>query len=336
MSEPIDIVYCWCDGTDPNWRAARTACALRYGVQLKGEAYDERRTQTNDDLRYSLRSLERNAPWLRTVLLVLNDEATPPPWLRTDHPRLRIVRLGEFLPPEFLPCFNSVVIERFLYRIPGLSERFLYANDDMHFNRPAAPSFFFAGDGYPICRFTYTPIPLDGSGEMTMYRRLVLNADDLVSRKFGLRGEYAKAYHHWPQHNIDAYLKSDYAACAELFHEELDATTCFPFRRESDVERTLFMRYALCVGHGHFRYARRGASLNRPWFKRLLRPGFADSLEFNRGKWRQALPMLRKFKPTLFCINDTDGGYSPENSRKLQDLYRGLFPEPSSFERKDS
>lgn len=330
--EPIDIVYAWCDDADPVWRAKRLACAARVGLALSSEGRNPARFRTNDDLRYALRSLETCAPWVRKVHLVVDDDSALPDWLKTDHPKLNVVRHGAFLPESVLPCFNSYVIELYLHAIPGLSERFLYANDDMMFCRPVRPDFFFAADGYPICRYTLTRIP---EREGSNYRHCILNAETLLERHFGVRGIYAKAFHHWPQHNVDAYLKSDYAECFRLFEKVLRRTTHASFRTDDDCQRTLFMGYALCVGHGHLRYARRGASLSRPWYKRILRPGYADSLVFQDEKWRQASAYLEKFRPGLFCVNDTDGGYSEEKSEMLQEFYRSLFPKPSSFERRE-
>lgn len=327
--EPIDIVYLWCDDADPDWRAKRLACAKRIGRELSAADGDAVRFLTNDDLRYALRSLEVCAPWIRKVHLLVDDDATLPSWLDTGHPKLNVARHRAVLPSSALPCFNPYAIELYLHAIPGLAERFLYANDDMMFYRPVPPDFFFAADGYPICRYTLTRIP---DREGTNYRRAVLNAENLLASRFCVRGVYAKAFRHWPHHNVDAYLKSDFAACFRLFAEDLRRTTHTPFRTDDNCERTLFMGHALCVGRGHLRYARRGSSLSRPWYKRLLRPGYADSLVFQDGKWRQASAYLEKFKPGLFCVNDTDGGYSEEKSEQLQEFYRSLFPKPSSFE----
>lgn len=331
-AEPIDIVYTWCDDADPVWRAKRLACAERVGRILPAGGQDAVRFRTNDDLRYALRSLENCAPWVRKVHLVVDDAAALPVWLDADHSKLNVVRHSAFLPESALPCFNSYVIELYLHAIPGLAERFLYANDDMMFARPIRPDFFFAADGYPVCRYTWTRIP---EREGSNYRRCILNAEELLERHFGVHGAYAEAFRHWPHHNVDAYLKSDYAECFRIFEASLWRMTHAPFRTDDDCERTLFMGYALCIGHGHLRYARRGASLNRAWYKRFLRPGYADSLVFQDGKWRQATAYLEKFKPGLFCVNDTDGVYSEEKSERLQEFYRSLFPKPSSFERSE-
>lgn len=44
---------------------------------------------------------------------------------------------------QFLPTFNSLSIETCLFRIPGLSENFVYFNDDFFLMRPVLPSDWY-------------------------------------------------------------------------------------------------------------------------------------------------------------------------------------------------
>ncbi|WP_367891009.1 hypothetical protein [uncultured Dialister sp.] len=56
--------------------------------------------------------------------------------------------------PNLIPCFNSSVIEAYIWRIPSLSEHFLYGNDDMFFYKPLSPDFFFT-QGKPIAHLKF-------------------------------------------------------------------------------------------------------------------------------------------------------------------------------------
>ncbi|MBQ1770769.1 MAG: hypothetical protein II000_02330 [Clostridia bacterium] len=98
------------------------------------------RFRDNKELMYSLRSVEKYAPWIRNIFIVSN--SSMPAWLNTDHPKLHIISHETIMPADSLPCFNSYVIESYLHRIPGLSEIFLYANDDMFFGNHVSPDFF--------------------------------------------------------------------------------------------------------------------------------------------------------------------------------------------------
>ena len=145
----IDLVYLWVDGNDPVWLTKKNEF-LPADRQVDPQVAGECRYVENDELRYSLRSVEKFAPWIRRVYIVTDDQT--PAWLDTSNLRIRVVSHREIMPAEILPVFNSCTIELFLPRIPGLAEHFLYANDDMFFSRPVDPGFFFDWQGRPIVR----------------------------------------------------------------------------------------------------------------------------------------------------------------------------------------
>ena len=66
-----------------------------------------------------------------------------PKWLNTNHPKLNIVKHSDYIPSQYLPTFNSHTIELNIHRIKGLSEFFVYFNDDMFLTRRAKPTEFF-------------------------------------------------------------------------------------------------------------------------------------------------------------------------------------------------
>tara|TARA_R110002050_G_scaffold150757_1_gene277697 strand:- start:234 stop:554 length:321 start_codon:yes stop_codon:yes gene_type:complete len=81
-------------------------------------------------LRYSLRSIMKFAGWVRHIYIVTNGQV--PSWLDVSHPRITVVAHEEiFTDPSDLPTFSSPAIEVHLHRIPGLSNRWIYFNDDV-------------------------------------------------------------------------------------------------------------------------------------------------------------------------------------------------------------
>lgn len=56
---------------------------------------------------------------------------------------ISIVDHRAIIAEEFLPTFNSHVIEAHLHKINGLSEHFIYFNDDVFVGRPLHPGHFF-------------------------------------------------------------------------------------------------------------------------------------------------------------------------------------------------
>ena len=86
-----------------------------------------------------------------------------PRWLDVAADGLVLVHHDAIL--EQLPTFNSFAILSALHRIPGLSQRFLYIEDDMLFGAPVTEDDFLHSDGrlrlYP--RLGFTQSPADGN-----------------------------------------------------------------------------------------------------------------------------------------------------------------------------
>lgn len=308
----IDLVYLWVDGSDPAWMAKRNAFMGK--PTESSQANCKGRTSNNDELKYSLRSVEAYAPWIRKVFIVTDNQR--PAWLNTTNLKANIVDIAEIMPEECLPCYNSALIEHFLYKIPGLSEHFLYANDDMFINKPTVPSFFFAEDGLPIVRLIhsrsrdfflsfkekYIGIPLKN------YMLTIRNSAKLVEKKLGVY------YAGKPHHNMDAYLKSDFQKVEQMFKDEIKKTHSNHFRSDNDLQRCLHSYAALAENRGHLLYVTQKTS-------------FRFHIQ-KEGHYRK----LAKYNPVLFCMNDSE--YATDDDRKRVTAFLAKrFPEKSQFEK---
>jgi UDP-N-acetylglucosamine-lysosomal-enzyme len=173
---PIDAVYTWVNGSDPIWNSERDFWYQRWIQEYDGPDRNIQNRQKsgsdgdhdgssadnhfrdNDELRYSLRSLERYAPWIRQVYLVTNGQV--PSWLDLNNPRIKIVKHSDiFQNSSHLPVFSSTAIESNLDRIPGLSDVFLYFNDDTFLAAPIWPDDFITPDGVQTIYLSH-PVPL--------------------------------------------------------------------------------------------------------------------------------------------------------------------------------
>ncbi|WP_420450893.1 stealth family protein [Ilumatobacter sp.] len=142
---PIDVVYTWVDGDDPEWRRRRDR-ALGVAASTSRDGSSSERYRSFDELRYSMRSLWQNVAWVGTIHLVTDRQV--PAWLDVDHERMRVVDHTEiFGDPAALPTFNSHAIESQLHHIDGLAEHYLYLNDDVFFGRPAEWSTYVDRSG---------------------------------------------------------------------------------------------------------------------------------------------------------------------------------------------
>lgn len=307
----IDLVYLWVNGNDPKWIAKRNACI---GEPSKAEENCKGRYVNNDELKFSLRSVEKYAPWIRKIFIVTDDQA--PEWLDTSHPKIQIVDHTEILPPECLPCFNSVVIEHHLHRIPGLSEHFLYANDDMYINKPVTPETFFDKDLLPKMRLNRRPFrkltllyrtKVLGK-RLRNYNQTIHNAALLVEQKYGIY------YNGKTHHNIDAYLKSGYRHAREVFDNEIKATLSNHVRSSNDIQRNIYSYVALAEKRAHLCYV-------------TQRTSFRFHID-NRKLYRK----FDRYNPMLFCMNDSQ--YANDEDRKCAVVFLNkLFPDKSRFEK---
>lgn len=308
----IDLVYLWVDGSDPVWQKKKRA--FTGTVSDDSETNNIGRYINNDELKYSMRSVVKHAPWIRKIYIVTDGQK--PDWLDIHHEKIQLVDHQEIMPQEILPCFNSMVIEYFLYKIPGLSEHFLLANDDMFFNADLSPDYFFAKDGYPIIRlkrkyfgrWSYRWKQLTGK-KLGQYRNQVTESALLVDKKFG------KYYASIPHHNIDAYKKSDYQkAVEEVFSDQVEKSKLSRTRTYGDLLRSAFGYYALAIKHGHVRYVSREDSLRLLTYKH----------DFNA--------YIQRYQPKLFCINDNEK-VNNEHRKKIKPFLEEHFPTKAPFEK---
>ena len=146
---PIDGVFTWVDSSDPAWRASQSAYAAAQGVAFEAARYPHPRF-VDVELRRSVSLAAAHMPWLRTIYIVVARPQRCAWW--SDFPRVRVVYHDELLAAEanvsaILPTFNSYAIETFVHLIPGLSEHFVYLNDDFYVLRPVPRTDFFGVDG---------------------------------------------------------------------------------------------------------------------------------------------------------------------------------------------
>lgn len=310
---PIDAVYLWVNGEDPQWQRRKAAALTGVPVEeLTADSIDASRFRDNDELRYSLRSLEMFAPWIRHVYLVTDDQR--PVWLRDEHPRLTVVDHREiFRDPDVLPNFNSQAISAQVHHIEGLSEQYLLMNDDVFFGRPVVPESFFHANGmsqfYLSRHFLDHGIPEPEDAPQYTARA---NSRRLIEELFGVVVKTTTKHTPIPQR------RSVMAELEERFPDIFARNAASRFRDPSDhqIENVLHHWYAYCTGRavpGTLSYA----------YVPLSSDEFAHELD----------RLLTRRRADAFCINDAPGNLTPdERATVISEFLRRYFPIPSSFE----
>lgn len=307
----IDLVYLWVDGNDPEWQAKRDAALGN--AESKSSANCEGRYANHNELLYSLRSIEKYAPWINKIYIVTDSQI--PKWLDQSNSIVKIIDHTEILPKECLPCFNSSVIEHFIADIPGLSEHFLFSNDDMFLNRTTSPEDFFTPEGLPIVRlkrrhFRKLWIYLK---EHILHTRSGLYSHKLDHSAAMIEQTFGKYYQGKPHHNIDAYLKSHFAKIRQLYFNDISKILRHHKREYDDIHRSIYCYGALADNMGVLRYV-----------------GNEESMKISLYN-KRAYEKLDKLNPIFFCMNDSE--HCKESDRKYAaDFLARRFPEKSSFE----
>ncbi len=331
-ADRIDFVLPWVDGADPAWleqkRQYETGC---------GEDAKEERFRDWDNLRYWFRGVEKFAPWVGRIHFVTWGHV--PAWLNTANSRIHIVRHEDYMPEEILPVFSSHPIELLMHRIEGLSERFVYFNDDFFLIDKVPESFFFQ-DGLPCDMLAFQPVVANPANPVMSH--IYLNNSLALSRHFDKRanvkaqpGKYFKAGYpplyffynllelafplftgFYTVHGPSPFLKSTFEEVWEREGELLMRTCSHRFRSEEDVSQYLIREWQKLSGKfrprnitGRFRY-------------------------FNVEDHNPALlKTIRRQKADMICINDANRKIDFEGAKaEINDALKAILPEMSSYE----
>jgi hypothetical protein len=308
----IDMVFSWVDGSDPEFQARRAAQMSQVVV---GEGDDaEARIRQIDELKFALRSVNMFAPWIRRIFIAT--DSVPPPWL-ADHPMITIVPAEEhFSDRAALPTYNSHAVESQLHHIRGLSEHFLYSNDDMFFGRPLKATMFFSPGG--VTRFIEAKTRI-GLGVNDPTRSGFENAAR-VNRQL-LFERFGQVITRHLEHTAVPLRKSVLIEMEREFPEEFARTQASAFRSGTDISVTnsFYHYYALMTGRAVQQEKAKVRYVNT-----TTREGLG------------LLPELRKRRGyDFFCLNDSSFPEvsAAERADEVVNFLERYFPIPAPWEK---
>lgn len=281
----IDAVYTWVNHADTNWQA-------KWSQSFPDETFDPDRFTSNDELKYSLRSLNKYAPWLNHIYVVSNCEK--PQWLK-EHEKISWVNHEEIFPNnDMLPSFNSHAIECCLHNIKNLEENFIYLNDDFILSQPCLPNDFFDDCGRSISYFEPYGMVFDKNTrkEIPDYLQAAINSHKLLKEKFS---DYSARNLH--RHVPYAMKRSVLKEIESNFPNAIQRTRYEKRRSETDINLTSFFyhHYAFVTGNAV------SADLNGL----IVRP---ENIKNILGK--------NSYKYKILCFNDGNGSSENINYKK--------------------
>ena len=327
----IDFVVTWVNMDDPEWQNEFSKYSGNKDNTKNGVS--KARFRDYGFLKYWFRGVEKFAPWVRKIHFVTSGQK--PDWLDENNPKIHLVSHKDFIPAEFLPTYNSVVIERYMYRIPGLAEHFVYFNDDFFIINNINPERFFR-NGLPcdIAVFTYNPSWSQWYVRIKNNIRLINRHfdkkevmkrwhDKWFHKSYGLRARWNYLLRFYNKfitlrvpHNAQPYLKSTFEEVWAEEGEELTRTSVNRFRALDDYTPELFRIWQICKGNFE------------PYNT------YSDTKMFPlMVKSKKAVKAIYEQAYSLICLNDNVHirNYNIV-MQNLHDAFQSILPEKSSFE----
>jgi hypothetical protein len=312
----IDIVYLWVDGADPQWQARRQSAQQRSDGGDGRARYGDvaGRYRDNGELRYNLRALQRFFPAHGKVHIVTDGQQ--PSWLRPG-PDLCVIDHRSLIPAGALPVFDSGHIESYLHHIPGLSERYIYLNDDVFLGAPFDPAWWFSNAGVAVFKEAalLPDYPATQAHESALVNASLLSRAWLSARDPHYR-HVPRIFAHSPRPMLVSAMRQLEREAPELFHSV--RSTVFRSWAVPPLIPDLVPRWMI---HDRRAVVREGDAM-------YLASGAADAAA-------QFAELIARFgKLDYFCINDTSDDAAPDapQLQRIASTLAQLLPEHSRFE----
>jgi len=259
----LDVVYVWC-GLPENKRCSYTK-----------------------DLYYSIKSVRKNIENLRRIWIVVDDIVTESHVTQVGidlDKNIRIVHYSKIIPKTYLPIYwNSNVIESWIWKIRGLSDKFVYMCDDMYIGKRTTSDLFFHR-GKPIIRINKGPpnhsLQSDKDVSLSDYVLMWRNA----IKKHGIN--YTRL-----AHNAMPYRRSLMKKYYKEYKNEVHTASNNKVRQ----------------GKKDFNLLRFSGSLSVMKGDAILIATDANTFDyFVESGDQYGIRKIKKLKPQFFCINNTN------------------------------
>jgi hypothetical protein len=150
--QPVDVVISWVDGNDPAHKQ-KIEPFLNPQARKSEDVAGPTRYNSVGEIYYSVASIFRFAPFVRKIFIIAdNQQPNLAAFIQLNFPESTIqIEIVDHTVlfrgyESVLPVFNSRAIETCTFRIPGLSENYVYLNDDFFLIRPVKYDDWFRGD----------------------------------------------------------------------------------------------------------------------------------------------------------------------------------------------
>lgn len=332
----IDFVVTWVNGRDPAWIQEFN----KYAPNTEQLDMDTAEIRYRDYglLRYWFRGVEQFAPWVRKIHFVTCGQK--PDWLDDANPKLHLVSHKDYISSQYLPLFSSNSIEVPMCRIPGLSEHFVYFNDDFFLTATSPRSVFFDANGLPKDFAVQNIISCDGASTMLA---AVANNLHLLNVNFNkhavikknpwkwfhpsygaknivkniILGKWDKFVGFSNPHSAQPYLKSCMEDCWSHCEDKFLETMGHRFRSMNDVSSWIFRYWHLCQGK----------------FSPCNPYKYQHYYELGVNSTQTICSSIESQHFKSICINDGQDEHFEQSKTMLEESFKKILPEKSTFEK---
>lgn len=328
-NEKIDFVLIWVDGNDPEWQREKEKYSPNKNTDSRNIRYRDW-----DNLKYWFRGVEKFAPWVNKIYFVTCGHY--PKWLNKENPKLVCIKHEDFIPKEYLPTFSSHTIELNLHRIKGLSEKFVYFNDDIFLLKKTKENDFFKKNkAREISVFS----PVAGDDELFVsvcnnvnliinrhFKKNKLikeNISNFLNLKYGnlnIRTLLCLPFHRilgfYETHSCNAYNKKIFEIVWKKEYDALNNTCKNKFRNKNDVNQYLIKQWQICSNE----------TIPTTNNKKTVR--IFDNIEY-------ACKLITQKKAKILCLNDSESTEREfeKAKEKIKQSFEKILPDKSSFEK---
>ena len=328
----IDFVVTWVDMDDPKWK--KDLAEYSGKIDNSKNELSAARFRDYGFLKYWFRGVEKFAPWVRKIHFVTSGQK--PDWLDENNPKLNLVNHEDYIPKQFLPCFNSNVLEYYLHKIPDLSDNFVYFNDDFFITNKVEPERFFK-NGLPcdIAAFRFN------SG-ISQWAKMLKTNLKIINKHFNKKEVMHKFHDKWfnkiygrkiylsyllkpynqfitlrTPHNAQPFQKNTFEEIWAVAEKELTEASAHRFRRATDLTPELFRTWQICKGN----FEPYNTYCDTKMFPLVIRA-------------KKAIRAICEQSYSLICLNDNIHirNYAM-TMNKIQKAFESILPEKSTFEK---
>ncbi|MCD8154315.1 MAG: Stealth CR1 domain-containing protein [Clostridiales bacterium] len=329
----IDFVLTWVDGNDADWLSLKSM----YADNTKNNGTSINRFRDGGYLEYWFRGVEKFAPWVNHIYFVTCGQY--PKWLNLNNPKITLVRHSDYIPVQYLPTFNSNVIELFIHRIEELSENFVLFNDDMFLAAPVKKEDFFCGgkpcdaaildlitswdirDVFPHTMLNNVSIINDCFNKYEILSTQRKKFFTLKYKRYLISNLLLSPFKKFPGfrdlHMPTSHCKSAYERIWQRFGAELCETAEHRFRSTGDLTHWLIKWWNYCEGEFQPR--------STDWGK---------CFELGDIPVETIKKSIRTGKYKAVCLNDSSMEIDFEKTKsEIREVFHEILPEKSLYEK---